>query len=111
MILRVCGLLTGAFLVPAWAGEYAILASGLRIHTDRHEASGGVIRLFQKDGMTELPAAMVAGFEEDDYVPPSAVSAAPAAAPTPAPTVAPARSDPKTLVRDAAVRSESLDRI
>ena len=59
MFLRVWCVLTGVALVPALAGESAILTSGLRIHADRHEVSDGVIRLFQKDGVTELPASIV----------------------------------------------------
>jgi soluble lytic murein transglycosylase-like protein len=108
MILRVWCLLTGAALVPALAGENAILASGLRIHADRHEVSGDMVRLFQKDGVTEIPSAMVSGFEEDDFVaaPPTSPAAAAAALPAAAVTrpEAPVPSDPRTLVRDAAVR-------
>jgi soluble lytic murein transglycosylase-like protein len=111
MLLRVWCLLTAAALLPAWAGEYALLTSGLRIHADRHEASGGVIRLFQKDGVTELPAVMVARFEEDDFIPPASppAPAPPAPVSKPAPTApldaAPVPSDPHVLLRDAAVRS------
>ena len=89
-------------VLPASAGEYAVLSSGLRIHADRHEVAGGVIRLYNaNDSFTELSAEMVTRFEEDDYVPP------PPAAP-PAPKVIPplaAAPDPKTLVRSAAIRS------
>jgi soluble lytic murein transglycosylase-like protein len=81
---------------PLWAGEYAVLASGLRLHADRHERSGDVIRLYNGAGVTELPASSVVSFEQEDYVAPS----------KPQPPAAPAvPKDPKTLVRAAAVRS------
>jgi soluble lytic murein transglycosylase-like protein len=82
------------------AGEYAVLSSGLRIHADRHERVGEVVRLYTKDGTTEFPADMVTAFEEEEYVPP----AAPPNLPPTAPVRVPA-PDPRTLVRNAAVRS------
>jgi hypothetical protein len=91
--------------VPALAGEYAVLASGRRIHADRHEVSGDVVRLYSKNGVTELPASSVEAFEVEDYVPPPV-----AAAPEPEPASVPAPplpkiQDPKTLIRAAAQRS------
>jgi soluble lytic murein transglycosylase-like protein len=71
------------------------------MRVDRHEISGDTVRLFHNRGVTELPAAAVAGFEEDDFVPPAEAPPAPPAA---LPAIA-VRSDPKTLVRDAARRS------
>jgi soluble lytic murein transglycosylase-like protein len=93
--------------MPAMAGEYAVLSSGARIHIERHERSADIIRLYTKDGFTELPANAVTGFEEDDYVPPPPNP--PPAAPVAAPAVLPnpktlLRADPKTLLRDAAIR-------
>jgi len=89
--------------MPAFAGEYAVLSSGFRIHAERHEVDGAVVRLFTRDGVTELPAATVAKFEQEDYVPPP---------PTPEPAIPlpPARQeampqDPRTLVKNAAIRS------
>lgn len=91
---------------PAFAGEYAILSSGLRIHADRHEVDSGIVRLYtSKDGFSELPAAAVVGFEAEDYVapPPAPVAASPApiAAATPATQIP---VDPKALVHDSAVK-------
>ena len=81
------------------AGEYAVLPTGFRIQAERHETSGSVVRLFTKDGVTELPAAWVARFETDDYVAPSDVPVPPAVdAPLPA-------WDSRTLLHDAAVRT------
>lgn len=93
------------FALPALAGEYAVLSSGFRIHADRHEVEGDVVHLYghlsAKDGdsVITIPAASVASFETEEYVPPPAPSSAPAiAAPTPTP-------DPKALVNSAALRS------
>jgi soluble lytic murein transglycosylase-like protein len=85
--------------MPAFAGEYAVLSSGFRIHADRHERVADTIRLYTKDGVTELAANAVTGFETEEYVAPPPAPALPAPA---APSV---RLDPKTLVRNAAVRS------
>jgi soluble lytic murein transglycosylase-like protein len=94
--------------VPAMAGEYAVLASGLRLHADRHERSGKVVRLFDKDGITELPASAIVAFEQEDYVAPPPPAPAPvpvqaeeAAAKPPEPKI----EDPKALIRAAAQRT------
>jgi hypothetical protein len=101
--------------VPALAGEYAVLASGLRLHADRHEISGEVVRLYDKEGVTELPASVITAFEQEDYVapPPPAPVPLAAAAPVeekaakpPEPQVPASREeDPKALIRAAAQRS------
>jgi soluble lytic murein transglycosylase-like protein len=94
--------------LPALAGEYAVLASGLRLHADRHESSGDVVRLYDKEGVTELPASVIMAFEQEDYIPP------PPPAPVPVSTLAPTEEkaetppkieDPKALIRAAAQRS------
>jgi soluble lytic murein transglycosylase-like protein len=41
----------------AFAGEYAVLGSGFRIHVDRHQADGNMVRLYSGGGVTELAAA------------------------------------------------------
>lgn len=82
--------------MPAMAGEYAVLSSGLRIHVDRHDSSADTVRLYTKDGVTEFSSVMVTAFEQDDYVPP----------PPPPPVVLPAPpADAKTLIHNAAIRS------
>ncbi len=96
-----------ASAAPAFGGEYVVFSSGLKLHADRHEESGGVIRLFYNGGVTEVPATLVSGFEEDEVVTPPPAPPEPAAVeqlapPTPAPE---AQKDPKTMVRDAARRS------
>ena len=86
---------------PALAGEYAVLANGFRIHIERHERDAASVRLFTKDGVTELPSRLVAAFEPEDYV-------APVAAPAPVPPQVEAAmppTDPRTLLREAATRT------
>jgi soluble lytic murein transglycosylase-like protein len=83
--------------LPAWAGEYAVLANGFRIHEERHEAAGTSVRLYSKDGVTEVPAGSVVSFEPEEYIAPP-VTPPKVDAPLPV-------SDTRTLVRDAAIRS------
>ncbi len=83
--------------VPAWAGEYAVLANGFRIHAERHETAGASVRLYTKDGVTEVPADSVASFEAEEYI-------APPVTPPKVDAPLPVR-DTRTLVRDAAIRS------
>jgi len=94
-------LLALAVAAPGFAGEYAVLSSGFRIHADRHEVEGSSIKLFTKDGLIEVPASSVTSFEAEEYVPPTPVPVAVAAPVAPAPR----STDPKTLVREAAVRN------
>jgi len=89
---------------PAFAGEYAVLATGFRIHAERHEVDGANVRLFTKDGMIEVPASSVSTFENEEYVAP-VPAPAPAAAAVPEPAPAPKATDAKTLVHEAAVRN------
>jgi soluble lytic murein transglycosylase-like protein len=83
--------------LPAWAGEYAVLANGFRIHAERHETDGASVRLYTKDGVTEVPAASVVSFEAEEVV-------APPVMPPKVDAPLPVR-DTRTLVRDAAIRS------
>ncbi len=83
--------------LPAWAGEYAVLANGFRIHAERHETAGASVRLYTKDGVTEVPAASVVSFEAEEIV-------APPVMPPKVDAPLPVR-DTRTLVRDAAIRS------
>jgi soluble lytic murein transglycosylase-like protein len=102
--------LAGVLLIalPATAGEYAVLSSGLRIHVDRHELVQGLVqsmvRLYgANDSFTELRADMVTGFEPDDYVPPPVSPTPPEMNAPPRPAVA--GSDAKALIRGAALRA------
>jgi hypothetical protein len=88
--------LAGAVWVgEAWAGEYAVLASGARIHVDSHESSGGEVVLHLGAGTIEMPAADIRSFESDDAN--AAVTAA-----SPAPSVSSHSLDPKRLADEAA---------
>jgi soluble lytic murein transglycosylase-like protein len=87
-----------AFALPVFGGEDAVLSNGFRIHAERHEIAGPSVLLYTKDGVTELPAAVVASFETEEYTPPPAP--APPAAVAPAPV-----KDAATLLRDAARRT------
>jgi soluble lytic murein transglycosylase-like protein len=85
-----------------------VLASGLRLHVDRHEESGGMVKLYRGEGVTEIPLSMVTSFEPDDALP-APVAPPPAAPPTMAPAAAPPKAleapDPRALVRAAAARA------
>jgi soluble lytic murein transglycosylase-like protein len=71
--------------IPAFAGEYAVLASGARLHADRHEAVEGKVRLYTGGGYIEFDAGQVQAFEPDDArpVPASAPAAIVPSAPKP----------------------------
>jgi soluble lytic murein transglycosylase-like protein len=60
----------------AFAGEYAVLASGARMHVDRHETThettGDKVRLYMGDSFAEMDTSQVQRFEADDYTPPPA---------------------------------------
>ena len=46
----------------------AVLASGARMHIDRHEADGAKVRLFHGTGFVELDSTVVRGYEADEHV-------------------------------------------
>jgi soluble lytic murein transglycosylase-like protein len=79
-----------------FAGEYAVLASGARMHVDAHETVGDKVRLHMGDSIAEMSAAQVQRFEADDYTPAAAVPVAATALavdvanPEPKPTLPPA---------------------
>src|ERR1700728_3819284 len=89
----------------AFAGEYAVLASGARMHVDRHEAAGDRVRLFIGDSVAEMRAAQVQRFEADDYVPPPPT--APTPVETPAPVVAP---ETKPALTPAELADQAADK-
>jgi hypothetical protein len=67
MILRLVVL--AALSGSCFAGEYAVLASGFRLHADRHETDGSIVRLYANGGVTEIPAPQITGFEPDEVAP------------------------------------------
>ena len=70
--MRLIGLFFTLAATSAFAGEYAVLASGARLHIDRHEADGAKVRLYYGSGFAEMNLASIRGFEADDVVPPPA---------------------------------------
>ena len=92
---------------PVFAGEYVIFSSGMKLRADRHEQSGGTIRLFRNGGITEIPATLVSGFEEEEVVTPEYVvrTAAATLEATPLPAETRPAQNPKAMVREAARRS------
>jgi soluble lytic murein transglycosylase-like protein len=103
--MRFLGILCLLTAVPAMAGEFAVLASGSRLHADRHEAEGGKIRLYSGSGYIELEASQVQRFETDGSTP--AAPAAPLVVPV-AP-LPPAAANPAELA-DAAADKYGLPR-
>jgi soluble lytic murein transglycosylase-like protein len=92
------GVLLAMLVAPAFAGEYAVLTSGMRMHVDRHEADAGVVRLYSQQGFMEVPESAIERFETDDYIPPPP----PPPAPVPVAEVKAPPRDPRTILRDAA---------
>lgn len=94
-------LVLGAF--PVLGGEFVVFSSGLKLRADRHEQEGSQIRLFHNGGFTEVPAALISGFEQEEVVtpPPTAAAVEPV---VPKPEIPPPQT-PKTLLREAALRS------
>lgn len=94
----------------ATAGEYALLASGARMHVDRHEIDGTQVRLYNSTGYIEMPASNVTAFEAEDPDP-----VAPAPVPPPAPSQAetpvPAPAPSPWELADAAANKYGLPRI
>jgi soluble lytic murein transglycosylase-like protein len=88
--LQFIGLLLLA--IPATAGEYAVLGNGFRLHADRHESDGSVIRLYDDGGMTQLASASIDHFEAEEASP------QPAKPPVPPPTAPAPEAKPVALL-------------
>jgi hypothetical protein len=59
-------LLTLTIAGSCFAGEFAVLSTGFRLHADHHEVDGSCVRLYQKDGgYSQLDASLVTGFEQE----------------------------------------------
>ena len=83
--------------LPAFAGEEIVLNTGFRLRADRHEVTGGVIRLYTGDAVTSFPVSAVAAVEPDDFLPPP-----PPVTPPVLPVIV--AEDPRELVTKAALR-------
>lgn len=53
-----------------WAGEFAVFASGSRLHVDGHQLAGSQVRLYSGAGYTELDASAIVAFEPDGVAAP-----------------------------------------
>ena len=85
---------------PLWAGEYAMLATGFRVHAERHAVEGSQTILYDRDGGSlAFPSEQVVAFEAEDYVPPL-----PPSPPAPIERAIAKAPDVKALVDDAAHR-------
>jgi hypothetical protein len=93
--------------IPAFAGEYAVLQNGFRVHAERHEIAGDVIRLYTKTGSLDMPARDVARFELEEYVKPPEPSV-PVISPSQPIDVAAPVTDPRQLIDDAAAKNGLL---
>jgi soluble lytic murein transglycosylase-like protein len=71
--MRVLLLLLFVAAGPLLAGEYAVLASGSRLHVERHEVDGSKVRLYQNGGFVEMDVAAVSEYEKDETVTPPPV--------------------------------------
>src|ERR1700678_320009 len=87
------------------AGEYAVLASGARMHVDRHEVTGDKVRLYMGDSFAEIGAVEVQRFEADDYTPPPPPVLAAVAEPVP--TIAP---EPKPALTPVELADQAADK-
>jgi len=56
-----------------WAGEFAVFASGSRLHVDGHQLTGSQVRLYSGTGYTEIARSAIAGFEPDGLPAPAPV--------------------------------------
>jgi len=88
-----------AAALPLLGGEYAVLSNGFRIHAERHDIAGASVLLYAKEGVTEMPAAVVVSFETEETADPP-----PAVAPVLEPVLQPVKNA-ATLLREAARRT------
>jgi soluble lytic murein transglycosylase-like protein len=107
-LIGLCLLHMVAVALPVWAGESIVLRTGFRLAADRHEVEGEVFRIYSGDGVTEMPASLVARVEQVESpaapVQPAAEASVKEATPvTPlAPPAPPANQTPLELAQSAA---------
>jgi len=93
---------------PLYSAEYAVLNTGFRLKVTSHERVGETVRLQTPEGVMEVPAAQVEGFEfeaDPPPPPPPPPPPAPVIAAAPAPAAPPRKLTPKELVDQAAARA------
>ena len=101
-----------------WAGEFAVFASGSRLHVDGHEFVGTQVRLVSGTGYTELARSAIVAFEPDTPAPPEPAPQDEAQKAVPTANVAPqqladAAADkyglPRQLVRSVMAAESGFD--
>jgi soluble lytic murein transglycosylase-like protein len=98
----------------ASAGEYALLASGGRMHIDRHEIDGTHVKLYNSTGYIEMPSNNVTRFEIEEAPPPAPTPAPvlpPAVGAVPAPALTQAPALTPTQLADTAADNYGLPRV
>ena len=106
--MRLAALVLWLSSCSLWGGEFAVFASGARMHVDRHESAAGKVKLYIGEGFSELDARMVTAFEPDGLPAATAPGSIPAADAGQAASAKPALS-PKELA-DAAADKYGLPR-
>ena len=86
---------------PGWAGEFAVFASGSRLHVDGHQLSGNQVRLNSGTGYTEVACSAIARFEPDGDA---------ALAPAPVPREEPQKKLPATPITPLELADAAADR-
>lgn len=86
-----------------FAGEYAVLDNGFRIHADSHSVEGNFVQLATAQGVIQVPAATVRGYEVEEYTAPPPAAPMPPAAPAAPPVEL--KLSPHQLVTRAAQRA------
>lgn len=104
MLSRSLALLTITATLPLCGAEFVLFTSGARLQADRHERVGNVIRIYHGGGVSEVPANVVAEFEQIE-LDPAPEPPPPAAGPNvEVPVELPPSNDPIALIRAAAIR-------
>ena len=75
--MRLAPILLTIAATTGWAGEFAVFASGSRLHVDGHQLTGSQVRLYSGAGYTELACSAIVGFEPDGQPPPPKAPAPP----------------------------------
>jgi len=82
-----------------WAGEFAVFASGSRLHVDGHRLTGSQVRLLSGTGYIELACSAIVGFEPDGLP-----------APAPALEGEPHKADPITPIAPLELADAAADK-
>jgi soluble lytic murein transglycosylase-like protein len=89
---------------PLWAGEFVVLGTGFRLRADRHELAGDVVRIYSGTGIVEMPAALIAGYEQEEITKPFPLGVPMAGAAAPAAPIAVLPKTPLELAGQAAAK-------